>query len=253
MPLAKINNPSQITDLNRLMALTFVRGGGTGTNTITGTTQSLAFPSDMGLTQGKFVGTDGTDKVRDQMNTLAHDQAAALRIVRRALKLVGPQVAYVDSMMGHRVNPGCPLSVRPNQHLHPLRMARQFILFREQWKDKEALQSLVAFAAADIAQAEGAVAPLGSDAGPLLQKLNIELNHPSELEQQEGLFQRNQKEVANGDCSTKQGLREQCLPVRLAGDPVVDNPKIDKGFSRYEDSQQSDSFIGVRTEDLISP
>ena len=58
-PLASINDPSQITDFDGFVGLTHIRGGGTGTDTMTGATARLAFQADMGFSQGKFIGTDG--------------------------------------------------------------------------------------------------------------------------------------------------------------------------------------------------
>jgi hypothetical protein len=57
--LANLSDPSQITDFNGFVGLTHIRGGGTGTNTITGATTPLAFQADMGFSQGEYVGTDG--------------------------------------------------------------------------------------------------------------------------------------------------------------------------------------------------
>ena len=57
--LADISDPSQITDFDGLVGLTHIRGGGTGTDTMTGATTPLAFQADMGFSQGKFIGTDG--------------------------------------------------------------------------------------------------------------------------------------------------------------------------------------------------
>jgi hypothetical protein len=59
LALASLNDPSQITDFNGFVGLTHIRGGGTGTDTTTGATQSLAYQADMGFSQGEFVGTDG--------------------------------------------------------------------------------------------------------------------------------------------------------------------------------------------------
>ena len=59
VPLANINDPSQITDFHGFVGLTHIRGGGTGTNTDTGETTPLAYQADMGFSQGKFIGTDG--------------------------------------------------------------------------------------------------------------------------------------------------------------------------------------------------
>jgi hypothetical protein len=61
IPLANISDPSQITDFDGFVGLTHIRGGGTGTNTMTGVTMALAFQADMGFSQGTFVGTDGRE------------------------------------------------------------------------------------------------------------------------------------------------------------------------------------------------
>lgn len=66
-PLANINDPSQITDFDGFVGLTHIRGGGTGTNTMTGATMPLAYQADMGFSQGKFIGSDG----RQHHGTLA--------------------------------------------------------------------------------------------------------------------------------------------------------------------------------------
>lgn len=58
-PLANIKDPSQITDFDGFVGLTHIRGGGTGTNTQTGATMTLAYQADMGFSQGTFIGTDG--------------------------------------------------------------------------------------------------------------------------------------------------------------------------------------------------
>ena len=58
VPLADINDPSQITDFDGFVGLTHIRGGGTGTDTGTGA-QALAYQADMGFAKGKFIGTDG--------------------------------------------------------------------------------------------------------------------------------------------------------------------------------------------------
>jgi hypothetical protein len=58
-PLANISDPSQITDFDGFVGLTHIRGGGTGTDTVTGASTPLAFQADMGFSQGKFVGADG--------------------------------------------------------------------------------------------------------------------------------------------------------------------------------------------------
>ena len=58
-PLPSLNDPSQITDFDGFVGLTHIRGGGIGTNTITGASMVLGFQADMGFSQGKFIGTDG--------------------------------------------------------------------------------------------------------------------------------------------------------------------------------------------------
>lgn len=60
--VAGISDPSQITDFDGFVGLTHIRGGGTGTNTMTGATMSLAFQADMGFSQGKFVDIDGRQR-----------------------------------------------------------------------------------------------------------------------------------------------------------------------------------------------
>jgi hypothetical protein len=59
MPLADINEPSQITDFKGFVGITRIRGGGVGTDTTTGSTMNLAFNADMGFSQGNFIGADG--------------------------------------------------------------------------------------------------------------------------------------------------------------------------------------------------
>lgn len=60
-PLANINDPSQITDFDGFVGLTHIRGGGTGTDTMTGASTRLAFQADMGFSKGKFIGIDGRE------------------------------------------------------------------------------------------------------------------------------------------------------------------------------------------------
>jgi hypothetical protein len=136
----------------------------------------------------------GSTSSADQMTQLAQEQAAKLRVARRALAPVIGQ-GFVDSVPGHRVTRGASLSVRPNQHLQPLQMSRHFFLHREQADDSPTLNALITFAAADIAQAEDAVILLGAEAEPYLQKLNIKLIDPEELRAQQGLFRPEQPKV----------------------------------------------------------
>ena len=59
LPIASLNDPSQITDFDGFVGLTHIRGAGMGTNTITGVRSPLAFQADMGFSQGEFIATDG--------------------------------------------------------------------------------------------------------------------------------------------------------------------------------------------------
>ena len=59
LAVANISDPSQITDFDGFVGQTHIRGGGTGTNTVTGASTILAFQADMGFSQGKFIGIDG--------------------------------------------------------------------------------------------------------------------------------------------------------------------------------------------------
>ena len=58
-PLPSLNDPSNITDFDGFVGQTSIRGGGIGTNTITGASMVLGFQANMGFSQGKFIGTDG--------------------------------------------------------------------------------------------------------------------------------------------------------------------------------------------------
>lgn len=57
--LADISDPSEIGDFDGFVGLTHIRGGGTGTDTSTGTPTLLAYQADMGFGQGKFIDIDG--------------------------------------------------------------------------------------------------------------------------------------------------------------------------------------------------
>lgn len=57
--IESIKDPSQITDFDGFVGLTHIRGGGTGTNTLTGESMPMAYQADMGFNKGKFIGTDG--------------------------------------------------------------------------------------------------------------------------------------------------------------------------------------------------
>jgi hypothetical protein len=59
VPLAKIHDPSNITDFDGFVGFTRLRGTGTGKDTKTGETMPLAYQVDMGFNQGKFIDTDG--------------------------------------------------------------------------------------------------------------------------------------------------------------------------------------------------
>lgn len=57
--VAGLHDPSQITDFDGFVGATHIRGGGTGTNTLTGVSTPMAYQADMGFSKGKFIGTDG--------------------------------------------------------------------------------------------------------------------------------------------------------------------------------------------------
>lgn len=59
IPLADINEPSQITDFKGFVGITRIRGAGIGTDTTTGATMNVAYSADMGFSQGNFIGADG--------------------------------------------------------------------------------------------------------------------------------------------------------------------------------------------------
>lgn len=58
-PPGSANEPSQITDLNGLVANSRILGTGTGTDTTTGATETLLFQADMGIMKGLYIGEDG--------------------------------------------------------------------------------------------------------------------------------------------------------------------------------------------------
>lgn len=58
-PPGTANEPSEITDLNGLVADTRILGTGTGTDTTTGTTETLLYQADMGIMKGLYIGEDG--------------------------------------------------------------------------------------------------------------------------------------------------------------------------------------------------
>lgn len=62
LPLAVINEPSQITDFSGFVGNMRIRGGGIGTDTTTGATMDLAFQADIGFNQGRFIGADGRER-----------------------------------------------------------------------------------------------------------------------------------------------------------------------------------------------
>ena len=60
--IESIKDPSQITDFDGFVGATHIRGGGTGTNTLTGESMPMAYQADMGFSKGKFIGTDGRSR-----------------------------------------------------------------------------------------------------------------------------------------------------------------------------------------------
>ena len=61
IPLANINDPSQIGDFNGFVGLTHIRGGGTGTDSL-GVPTPLAYQADMGFGKGKFIDINGHER-----------------------------------------------------------------------------------------------------------------------------------------------------------------------------------------------
>ncbi len=59
LTLPDIKDPSQVTDFDGFVGLTHIQGGGTGTDTTTGTNTALAYRADMGFSQGTLIGIDG--------------------------------------------------------------------------------------------------------------------------------------------------------------------------------------------------
>jgi len=54
VPVADINDPSQITDFDGFVGLTHIRGGGTGTNTVTGCHHVSGVPGGHGVQSGQL-------------------------------------------------------------------------------------------------------------------------------------------------------------------------------------------------------
>ena len=131
------------------------------------------------------------------LNTLASQQATLLRVARQALVPTVGQ-GYVNSVAGHQVSRGGQLSIKPNQSLQPIEISRHFFLYREQTADSDTLTKLIAFAAADIAQAEDAIILLGSAGRPQLKSLQITLDDPEALQSQPALFDENQADIQEG-------------------------------------------------------
>src|SRR3989442_6916593 len=59
IPVANINEPSQITDFSGFVGLTRIRGGGTGIDTRSGQTQARRSKREWGLNRGSSIETDG--------------------------------------------------------------------------------------------------------------------------------------------------------------------------------------------------
>jgi len=108
-----------------------------------------------------------------RINTLVHDEAARIRVARRVLPLFGSSNGFVDNVVGHQVNPGPPLSIRPGQGLVPVEVAVDFQLSPEQFGDEQAAMALATRAAYQVALAEDAVILNGARASGLLDRLHV--------------------------------------------------------------------------------
>src|SRR5829696_4955792 len=125
-----------------------------------------------------------------RINTLVHDEAARIRAARRVLTLFGESGAYVDSVVGHQVDPGPPLRIRAGQNLVPVEISVEFQLSPEQFNDEQTAMALATRAAYIVALAEDAVLLRGAQAD--LESLNVTGRN---LDQQIGLFDGDSQEV----------------------------------------------------------
>ena len=151
------------------------------------TTTSAAQPAPS-LTGGSSPGST-TPPTPEQ---IAKCQAAKLRIVRRALEPIigtGP----VATVTGHHVTSGREASIRPNQGLQPLQIARHYFLYPGQAGDPDAHPKLAAYSGAEMAYAEDLVCLHGPGALPYLEKLQIAFDK-YELEQQSSLLEEVEKD-----------------------------------------------------------
>ena len=78
----------------------------------------------------------------EKVNTLVHDAASEIRVVRPLLKLYGAQGAYTTNIFGHQIKgspqakgSSSPLSIPINQALTPVILSCDFILHQDQFGD----------------------------------------------------------------------------------------------------------------------
>lgn len=127
---------------------------------------------------------------------VAQCQATKLRVVRQALvPIIG--TGYVANVGGNHVTRGAELSISSHQCLQPFQISRHFFLHNDQATDTETMAKLARYASADMAFGEDAVCLYGPEARHHLEKLQIAFN-PDELEHQDSLFVKDQKQVGDG-------------------------------------------------------
>lgn len=126
---------------------------------------------------------------QEAVNTLVHDAASQVRVVRPLLKLYGKQGAYTTNIFGHQIkgcspDDGSPLSIPINQCLIPVTLSCDFMLQQEQFSDEDALNTLAVEAAYRVAAAEDAVILLGLDAQPFIKRLCVKADEDQLADQQ---------------------------------------------------------------------
>ncbi len=120
------------------------------------------------------------------LNTLVKETSKEIRVSRPMFKPWGQPNGFTGTVQAHKVSPGPPLIVDPNQALTPVELACEFELFPEQFTDDETIHTLAVEAAYRVAQAEDAVLLLGSAAAEFLKNLGVQERN---LQSQRGLFQ----------------------------------------------------------------
>jgi Encapsulating protein for peroxidase len=151
-------------------------------------------PPTSSPTQSSTVSTTASTPPTPEQVAQCH--AAKLRVVRRALK---PNVGtgHVASVTGHQVTSEKEASIRPNQSLQPLQIARHYFLYLDQASDPDAHPKLAAYSGAEMAYAEDLVCLYGPGALSHLERLQIAFDK-YELEQQTSLLEKGQGHCEEG-------------------------------------------------------